>query len=53
MQNSTIMESLHWKLNENLIIQEEPETLGEVTGNKGKSRGSDSLLGVLAGDGCK
>ena len=33
-------------------IQEEPETLGEVVGNKGKSRGSDSL-GVVEGDGCK
>lgn len=31
---------------------EEPETLGEVTGNSGKRRGSASL-GVLAGDGCK
>lgn len=31
---------------------EEPETLGEVTGNKGKSRGSDPL-GVFDGDGCK
>ena len=31
---------------------EEPEALGDVTGNKGKSRGSDPL-GVFDGDGCK
>lgn len=28
------------------------ETLGEVTGNRGRSRGSGSI-GVVAGDGCK
>ena len=31
---------------------EEPETRGEVTGNRGRRRGSESI-GVVAGDGCK
>lgn len=31
---------------------EEPGTRGEVTGNRGRRRGSESI-GVVAGDGCK
>lgn len=41
------------QITENFHFQEEdPETLGELTGNRGKSCGSESL-GVLLGEGCK